>query len=67
MPSDYKISKTDLIAEFTKILYYRKDISQVSDGDDLVIPKDKYIHFMHDISILLEKSIRIVRRSDDSI
>ena len=57
MHIDWHFNRTNFLAELTKKLYNDERVISALDGDDIVVPNEKYWAFRHDMFVLLEETL----------
>jgi len=60
-----RVSKKALLASLYEKLYRHTGILEVSDGDDIVIPGDRFHEFIHDLGVLVEEALKESTRLDE--
>jgi len=53
-----RISKKNLLASLYEKLYCHSGIMAISDGDDMIIPGDRFHEFIHDLGLLVEEALK---------
>lgn len=57
-----KISRKTLSEYFILALYTHSSIQKICDGDEMVIPSDKYTDFLNDFGIIMGQLMRHVAK-----
>ncbi len=58
MSSSARFDKKGFFISLYHKLYSHPSIVKVSEGHDIVIPKDKLYEFLHDLGVLVEESFK---------
>ncbi len=58
MSSNARFNKRGFLNSLYNKLYLHPSIVKVSDGDDIIIPKDKIYEFLHDLEVLVENAFK---------
>lgn len=61
-----RISRKNLSEYFILAMFTHPSLQEITDGDDLVIPADRYKDFLNDIGIIIGQLISYVARTDVS-
>lgn len=61
-----RISRKNLSEYFILAMFTHPSLQQIAEGDDLVIPVDRYKDFLNDMGIIMGQLIGHVARTDIS-